>query len=86
MLFVKSGKNKVFVQTKQLLPHERSLGMKILRANYIYYGWGNCLNQHFEMPSPLEYGWKLCDGKLEPNWLKFQIFLPLKKSHKNKIF
>ena len=41
--------------------------MKILRANYIYYGWGNCLNQHFEMPSPLEYGWKLCDGKLEPN-------------------
>ena len=36
-LFVKKGKKKVFVQTKQLPPDERSLRMKILRdrANYI---------------------------------------------------
>ena len=67
MLFVKKGKKKVFVQTKQLSPDERSLRMKILRANYISYGWENCLNQHFEIPNPLEYGWKICDRKLEPN-------------------
>ena len=38
MLFVKKGKKKVFVQTKQLPPDKRSLRMKILRANYISYG------------------------------------------------
>ena len=68
MLFVKKGKKKVFVQTKQLPPDKRSLRMKILKANYISYGWENCLNQHFEIPNPLEYGWKICDGKLPPNW------------------
>ena len=41
--------------------------MKISRANYISYIWENYLNQHFEIPNPLEYGWKICDGKLEPN-------------------
>ena len=40
--------------------------MKILRANYNY-GWENCLNQHFEIPNLLEYGWKMHDGKIEPN-------------------
>ena len=70
MLFIKKGKKKVFVQTKQLPPDKRSLRMKISRANYISYGWENCLNQHFEIPNPLEYGWKICDGKLEPNWFE----------------
>ena len=70
MLFVKKGTKKVFAQTKQLPPDKRSLHMKILRANCISYGWENCLNQHFEIPNPLKYGWKICDGKLEPNWFK----------------
>ena len=70
MLFVKKGKKKVFFQTKQQPPDERSLRMKILRANYISYGWENCLNQHFEILNPLEYEWKICDGKLEPNWFE----------------
>ena len=39
----------------------------MLRANYTSYGWENCLNQHFEIPNLLEYGWKICDGRLEPN-------------------
>ena len=47
MLFVKKGKKKVFIQTKQLPPDKRSLRMKLLRANYISYGWENCLNQKF---------------------------------------
>ena len=38
MLFVKKGKNKVFVETKQLPSDERPLRMKILRANSISYG------------------------------------------------
>ena len=70
MVFVKKRKKKVFAQTKQLPSDERSLRMKILRANYISYGWKNCLNQHFEIPNPLEHRWKICDGKLEPNWFK----------------
>ena len=70
MLFVKKGKKKVFVQTKQLPPDKSSLHMKMLRANYISYGWEKCLNQHFEIPNPLEYGWKICDVKLEPNWFE----------------
>ena len=73
-LFVKKGKKKVFVQTKQLPPDERSLRMKILRdrANYISQGWENYLNQHFEIPNPLEYRWKICDGKQmeKLNWFK----------------
>ena len=69
MLFIKKGKKKVFVQTK-LLPDERSLCMKILRANYTSYGWENCLNQHFEAPNLLEYGWIIYDAKLEPSWFK----------------
>ena len=56
MLFIKKGKKKVFVQRKLLPPDKNSLRMKILRANYILYGWGNCLNQHFEIPNPLGYG------------------------------
>ena len=44
--------------------------MKILRNNYISYGWENCLNQHFEIPNPLEYGQKICDGKLDRSWFK----------------
>ena len=67
---LKKGKKKVFVQTKQLPPDERSLRMKILRANYISNGWENCFNQHFEIPNPLQYGWKICDRKLEPNWFE----------------
>ena len=55
MLFVKKGKKKLFVQEKQLPPDERSLRMKILSANYISYDWEKCLNQHFEIPNPLEY-------------------------------
>ena len=39
MLFVKKGKKKVFIQTKQLPPDERSLRMKKLRANYISLVW-----------------------------------------------
>ena len=56
MLFVKKRKKKVFVQTKRLPPDKTFLRMKILRANYILYGWGNCLNQHFAIPNSLEYG------------------------------
>ena len=74
MLFVKKRKKKVFVQTKQLPPDERSLRMEILRTNYISYGWENCLNQHFEIPNLLEYGRQICDGKLEQNWFKGQAF------------
>ena len=44
--------------------------MKILRANYISHDWKNCLNQHFQISNLLEYGWKICDVKLEPNWLE----------------
>ena len=88
MLFVKRGKNNVLVQTKQLPPDEKSLHMKILRANYISYGSESCLNQHFEIAYLLEYGWKTCDGKLEPNCFEGPVlpsFLPCFLSIKSKI-
>ena len=55
---------------KDLPPEKKSMLMKIVRANYISYALENCLNQHFEIPNPYEYGWKICDGKLKPNWFE----------------
>ena len=54
--------------------------MKILRANYISCGQENCLNQHFEILKPLEYGWKICHRKLEPNWFEGPAFPSLEIS------
>ena len=31
---------------------------------------GKLVKSTFEIPNLLEYGWKICDGKLEPNWFK----------------
>ena len=51
-----------------LPPDEQLLRMKILTANFVSYSWANCLNQHFEILSPIDYGWEISKVKLEPNW------------------
>ena len=68
MLFVTKGKKKKFVKTKLLPPGEQLLRMKILTANFVSYSWANCLNQHFEILNPVDYGWEISKVKLEPNW------------------
>ena len=44
--------------------------MKILRANFVSCNEANCVNQHFEILNPADYGWKVSEGKLEPNWFE----------------
>ena len=70
MPFVTKGKKKNFVDTKFLPPDEQSLHMKILRANLVSCSGANCVNQHFEILNLVDYGWKVAEGKLEPNWLE----------------
>ena len=56
MLFVTKRKTKKSVKTKLLPPNKQSLHMKTLRANFVSYGWTNCVNQHFEILNPADYG------------------------------
>ena len=51
-------------------PDEQSLHMKILRANLVSWSGANCVNQHFEILNLVDYGWKVAEGKLEPNWFE----------------
>ena len=70
MPFVTKGKKKNFVDTKFLPPDEQSLHMKILRANLVSCSGANCVNQHFEILNLVDYGWKVAQEKLEPNWFE----------------
>ena len=70
MPFVTKGKKKNFVDTKFLPPDEQSLHMKILRANLVSCSGANCVNQHFEILNLVDYGWKVAEEKLEPNWFE----------------
>ena len=77
MLLVTKGKKKKFVKTKLLPPDEQSLHMKILRANFVLCVAANCVNQHFEILNLVDYGWKVSEGKLEPNWFEGSAFLSI---------
>ena len=70
ILFVTKGKKKNLAETELLPPDEQSLHMKILRVNFFSYGWASGLKQHFEILNPVEYGWKISEEKLEPNWFE----------------
>ena len=70
MLFVTKGKKKKFVETKILEPDEQSLHMKILRANFVSCVAANYVHQHFEILNLVDYGWKVPEVKLEPNWFE----------------
>ena len=85
MPFVTKGKKKNFVDTKFLPPDEQSLHMKILRANLVSCSGANCVNQHFEILNLVDYGWKVAEGKLEPNGLRNQLFHLLKTLTRKRI-
>ena len=68
MLFVTKIKKKKFVETKFLSSNEQSLHMKILRANFVSCGEANSVNQEFEILNLVDCGWKISEGKLDPNW------------------
>ena len=48
--------------------------MKTLRANFVSCAGANCVNQHFEVLNPVDYGWKVSVGKLESNWFEGSTF------------
>ena len=68
MLFVGKGSKRKFASTKALPPDEKSLHMKILRANLVSDSWVNCLHPNYQYLDPLQYGWKMENGALEPLW------------------
>ena len=68
MLFVGKGKKKKFASTKSLPPDQKSLDMKIMRADLISHSWANCLDPHYEQFDPCSYGWKFEDELLQPLW------------------
>ena len=37
----------------------------------------NCVNQHFEILNLVDYGWKVSEGKLEPNWFEGSALLSI---------
>ena len=68
MLIIKKGKKTKFAPTKSLPPDYKSLVQKIKRANFVAYGWSNCLYGEFDQPDPLFYGWKYENKLLLPIW------------------
>ena len=68
MLYVGKGEKRKFSATKLLPPDQKSLNMKILRANLICHGWVNCLNCNYQSLDPLCYGWIYKDEMLKPLW------------------
>ena len=70
MLFVGKGEKREFSATRLLPPDQKSLNMKILRANLICHGWVNCLNNTYHSLDPSHYGW-IDNGKLfTPFWFE----------------
>lgn len=61
MLFFKK-KNKIFNNIKSLLPDQRSLNMKILRASFAGYSMSNVMQPVYQALNPVGYGRWLIDG------------------------
>ena len=55
MLFFKK-KNKIFNNIKSLLPDQRSLNMKILRASFAGYSMPSVMQPVYQALNPLGYG------------------------------
>ena len=68
MLFVGKGSKRKFASTKSLPPDQKSLEMKILRANLISHSWINCTNGQYEQLDPCSYGYKVENGICVPLW------------------
>ena len=66
MLFVKKVKNKIFNNTKSLLPDQHSLNMKILRASFVGYSMSSNMQPVYQALNPLDCSWQLVDGVHAP--------------------
>ena len=63
------GKDK-YISTKRIPSDQKSLKMKIKRANFITHVWCNCLDGGYTALNPQNYGWKLQSDRLEPIWFE----------------
>ena len=54
-------------KTKPLPPDQKSLTMKILRAQLVSHSWVNCLDCNYQSLYPLSNGWIFVDA-LQPLW------------------
>ena len=68
MLEKEKKKKKKFTPLKSLLPDQKSLTMKILRAQLVSHSWVNCLDCNYQSLDPLSNGWIFVNGALQPLW------------------
>ena len=54
ILFVNKRKNKIFNNTKSLLPDQHSLNMKILRASFVGYSMSSNMQPVYHALNPLD--------------------------------
>ena len=65
-----SGKGKIrkFTPSQRLPPDRKSIQSHIQRANFVENCMVNCSDGTYRQPTPLNYGWTLGDGVLQPLW------------------
>lgn len=57
-------------KNENLPPTKDALQQHILRSNYQCFIWRKALERQPCLPEPIDHGWELCDGSLEPVWTK----------------
>ena len=70
MLYIGKSEEKKFTPTKLLPSDQKSLTMKILRADLVSHSWINCLDCNYQSFDPLSNGWIFVDGALQSLWYK----------------
>ena len=68
MLLTRKAKSKTYPSSKCIPPDQKSLNMKILRANYVTHCMVHCLVNDYIPLDPSEYGWKSENGSWSPVW------------------
>ena len=69
-MMMMSGKGQIrkFTPLQRLPPDRKSMQSHIQRANLVVNCMVNCLDGTYRQPNPLNYGWTLVDGVLQPLW------------------
>ena len=63
-----SGKIRKFTPSQRLSPDRKSMQCHIQGANFVVNCMVICLDGTYRQPNPLNYGWTLDDGVLQPLW------------------
>jgi len=68
MMMSGKGKKRKFTPSQRLPPDRKSMQSHIQRANFVVNCMVHCLDGAYRQPNPLNYGWTLDDGVLQPLW------------------